>query len=187
MSNKNTDTVHNAPCVNERSTFLQNPPFSTFTKKHFPFFYKKNHFPLLQKTRSFPAYGLTNVVAERPARRAASRASCATEVDDQSDKVAKLVGRTRWAAAFVEQSWQHVATIDALWRNFVSAESGTKIQRKVLLFLEISEFSYNTIATARCAHWRETSMPKPSSIHLDVSTEHQLVTDRHRAIAILPR
>jgi len=42
MQNKNTDTIHNAPCVEERSTFLQkNTPsrFSTFLqKKTLPYF-----------------------------------------------------------------------------------------------------------------------------------------------------
>jgi len=68
---KNTDTVHNARCVEKRSTFLQNTPFSTFlqnipifhfltntpifhfvTKQpHFPLFLQNPHFPLfLQKT-----------------------------------------------------------------------------------------------------------------------------------------
>ena len=76
--------------------FYKTPHFPLLQKNIFHFFTKNTpHFPLLQKTRSFPAYGLTNVVAERPARRAASRASCATEVDDQSDKVANLFGRTR--------------------------------------------------------------------------------------------
>ena len=54
---KNTDTVHNAPCVEERSTFIQNTPyfplflhppishFFTKTPPHFPHFYKKHpHF-----------------------------------------------------------------------------------------------------------------------------------------------
>ena len=46
---KNTDTVHNAPCVEERSTFFtkKTPPFSTFlTKEHPPFstFLQKKHF-----------------------------------------------------------------------------------------------------------------------------------------------
>jgi len=43
---KNTDTVHNAPCIEERSTFLQRhshfPLFFTTTPPIFHFFYKKH-------------------------------------------------------------------------------------------------------------------------------------------------
>jgi len=67
MYNKNIDTVHNAPCIEERSTFLQKntPPFSTFFSKPpffqntdiFHFFYKKTPPPI-----SFPAYRPGEVV-----------------------------------------------------------------------------------------------------------------------------
>jgi len=59
---KNTDTVHNAPCVEERSTFIQNtpyfplflhPPFPTFLQKHLPIF----HIFTKRTPISFPAYG----------------------------------------------------------------------------------------------------------------------------------
>jgi len=48
---KNTDIVHNAPCVEERSTFFCKKTIFYFFYKNTPIFHflQKNHFPLLQK------------------------------------------------------------------------------------------------------------------------------------------
>jgi len=61
-----------------------------------------------------------------------------------------------------------------LWRNFLSPEFRTKFQREVPLFLEITEFPFNTVLEG----WKEAHMPKTSSIRSAVSIEHQLVTER---------
>ena len=63
-------------------------------------------------------------------------------------------------------------------QNFISPEFRTKLQRKVPC-LQIREFPYNKVN----GRPKEASMPKTSSLRTDVSIEHQLVTDRHRAIA----
>jgi len=70
---KNTDTVHNAPCVEEKFTFftkntplfftfLQKKHFCTFLRKHRPFstFLQKNTPPI-----SFPAYGPVTILLIR--------------------------------------------------------------------------------------------------------------------------
>jgi len=59
-------------------------------------------------------------------------------------------------------------------RNFLSPEFRTKFQREVPLFLEITEFLFNTVYVRRM---EEVHMPKTSSIRLAVSIEHRLVTD----------
>ena len=41
------------------------------------------------------------------------------------------------ASTLVELRWQHVATIDGPWWNFLSPEFGTKLQTEVSLFLEL--------------------------------------------------
>jgi len=60
------------------------------------------------------------------------------------------------------------------WRNFLSPEFRTKFQREVPLFLEITEFPFNTVSDG----WKEAHVPKISSIRSAVSIEHRLVTDR---------
>jgi len=69
------------------------------------------------------------------------------------------------------------------WRNFLSPEFRTKFQREVPLFLEITEFPFNTVYDG----WKEAHMPKTSSIRPSVSIEHRLMTDgqtdRHRPMA----
>ena len=56
-----------------------------------------------------------------------------------ADNVSKLL-------AYVDISIDELVdnTIDLPWRNFLSAFEA-KFQREVLLFLEISEFPYNTV------------------------------------------
>jgi len=80
-------------------------------------------------------------------------------VNAQCDKLANAVGRmstvasivnvvwpatvdslSQWPSTFVELSWQHVATIDVPWRNFLSPEYGTKFQREVPLFWRYQNF-----------------------------------------------
>jgi len=39
----------------------------------------------------------------------------------------------------------HYHTTDWPWQNFLSTEFGANFQRKVLLFLEVSKFPYNTV------------------------------------------
>ena len=51
------------------------------------------------------------------------------------------------------------------------------------LFLELTEFPFNTVYDG----WKEAHMLKTSSIRVAVSIEHRLVTDGHRAMAIVPR
>ena len=63
-------------------------------------------------------------------------------------------------------------------QNFISPGFRTKLQRKVPC-LQIPEFPYNKVN----GRPKEASMPKTSCLRIDVSIEHQLVTDRHRAIA----
>ena len=70
--------------------------------------------------------------------------------------------------------------------NFLSPEFRTKFQREVSLFLEITEFLFNTVWDG----WKEAHMPKTSSIRSTVSIEHRLVsvdrrtdTDGHRLMA----
>jgi len=58
------------------------------------------------------------------------------------------------------------------WRNFLSPEFRTKFQREVPLFLEITEFPFNTVKDG----WKEAQVPKTSSIRSSVSIEHRLVT-----------
>ena len=66
-----------------------------------------------------------------------------------------------------------------------SPEFRTKFQREVPLFLDISEFPFNTVYDG----WKEAHMPKTRSIRSAVSIEHRLVTDGqtdtdgHRPIA----
>jgi len=70
---KNTDTVHNAPCVEEKFTFLQKntPYFFTFLqKKHLYFFYENTvHFPHFYKKTpppiSFPAHAPVTILLIR--------------------------------------------------------------------------------------------------------------------------
>ena len=64
-----------------------------------------------------------------------------------------------------------------IFKSGVSA--ATKFQRREPSFREIlPEFPFNTLYD----RWKEAHMPKPSSIRSAVSTELQLVTDRHRQI-----
>ena len=67
------------------------------------------------------------------------------------------------------------------WRNFLSPDFRIKFQREVPLFLEITEFPFNTVQD----RWKEAHMPKTSSIRSAVSIEHRLVTDRRKAVAIV--
>jgi len=57
--------------------------------------------------------------------------------------------------------------------NFQSPEFGTKFQREVPLFLELTEFPFDTVQDG----WKEAHMPKTSSIRLTVLVELRLVTD----------
>ena len=71
-------------------------------------------------------------------------------------------------------------------QNFLSPEFGTKFQREVHLFLDLSEFPFNTVWDG----WKEAPIAKTSSILLSVSTQLRLVTDtdgqtdRHIAMAV---
>ena len=56
------------------------------------------------------------------------------------------------------------------WRNFQSPEFRTKFQREVPLFLEITEFPFNTVNAGRV---KETHMPKTSSIRSSVLIKHR--------------
>jgi len=67
-------------------------------------------------------------------------------------------------------------TIDLPSRNFLSSEFGTKLQRKVPLFLEVPEFSYITVQD----RLKETAIPTTSSIRSSVSIKLQLVSDTDR-------
>ena len=58
--------------------------------------------------------------------------------------------------------------------HLISPEFRTKFQRKVPLFLEKTEFLFNTVEDG----WKEAHMPKPSSIRSAVSIKHRLVTNR---------
>ena len=76
MNNKNTDTVYNAPCVEERSTFLlKTPPFSNF--------YKKKHrlilFPVYKPVCRQVATVWWRRTASPPEPRDASRGSCSIQ------------------------------------------------------------------------------------------------------------
>jgi len=44
------------------------------------------------------------------------------------------------------------------WRNFLSQDFRTKFHREVPLFLEITEFPFNTVLDG----WKEARMPKPA-------------------------
>ena len=60
------------------------------------------------------------------------------------------------------------------WQNFLTPAFWTKSEREVPLFLELHDFSYNTV-------WDESNeayMPKISSIHWAILAEQRLVTDR---------
>ena len=58
-------------------------------------------------------------------------------------------------------------------QNFLSPEFGTKFQMEVHLFLDLSEFPFNTVWDG----WKEAPVAKTSSIRLSVSTQLRLVTD----------
>jgi len=60
------------------------------------------------------------------------------------------------------------------WQNFLSPEFWTNFQREVPLFLEITEFPFNTVLN----RWKKAHMPKTNSIRSTVSIENRLVTDR---------
>ena len=53
-----------------------------------------------------------------------------------------------------------------------------KFQMEVPSFLKIPEIPYNTVWDM----WKEAVVPKTDPIRSAVLTEHQLVTDRHRAM-----
>ena len=60
------------------------------------------------------------------------------------------------------------------WRNFLSPEFGTKLQREVPLFSDVPKFPYNTVWDRS----KEAFVPKTSSIRPVVSIQYRLVTDR---------
>jgi len=57
--------------------------------------------------------------------------------------IVDLVDRRRSSLSRSERP--HFSTIDMPWRNFLSPEFTTKFQREVPLFLEITEFPFNTV------------------------------------------
>jgi len=63
------------------------------------------------------------------------------------------------------------------WRSFLSPEFRPQFQREVPLFLEITEFPFNTVYDG----WKEAHKLKPKSIRSAVSIEHRLVTERRTA------
>ena len=67
-----------------------------------------------------------------------------------------------------------MSTIDIPKQNILSPEFGTKFHREVPLFLEIPEFSFNTVQD----EWKEAPVPKTSSIRSSVLIELRPVTDR---------
>jgi len=59
------------------------------------------------------------------------------------------------------------------WRNFLSPGFGAKFQTEVPLFLEKTEFPFNT----GWDWWKEARVPKTSPTLCAVSTELRLMTD----------
>ena len=89
-----------------------------------------------------------------------------TKVDDQCDKMATVVGRTKLRT---------LATVDVPWRNFCESSVWNKVREESTFVLEIPEFPYNTV-------WDERIIACTQKNELDSSSrfdiQHRLVTDR---------
>jgi len=64
-------------------------------------------------------------------------------MDVQYNKLIKLVGRSLRVRY---DTIRYVATIDVPWRNSLSPEFGTTFEVSLPLFLEVTEFPYNTMS-----------------------------------------